>query len=187
MPPVSTETTAQLVDQLVGGFLASVVKAQGLMATQLAEFVERVGFEPAAAGQPAKARTFSFSYMRNDVDPATGQIQSREVTATLPLLSIVNLPSLTVDEANIQFDLQLVAHEARPAATSGATKSLLAPAAHYAVTARKQSLRNKDQQTVIDPAGTVKMTVTVRRQPTLGLEKLQSLLDGAHGERPNGG
>ncbi len=62
---------AQLIEQFVGSILSSVVKAQGLAASQLMQIVETVGFEPPAPGVERKARTFTFDFYRTEVDPAT--------------------------------------------------------------------------------------------------------------------
>ena len=45
------------------------------------------------------------------MDEETNRIVRRRVTARVPLLTLVNLPSITIHEANVQMDLRLVAHQ----------------------------------------------------------------------------
>jgi len=62
--------TARLVEEYLGSTLSAVVKAQGLLSSQLAEFIERVGFEPPSEDEPdapLRARTFSFEFSRTEV------------------------------------------------------------------------------------------------------------------------
>ena len=111
--------TARLVEEYLGSTLSSVVKAQGLLSSQLAEFIERVGFEPPSEEEPdapLRARTFSFEFSRTEVGDGD-ELVTRRVTASLPLLSIVSLPALAIDSADIEMDLRIVATEAPPAPT----------------------------------------------------------------------
>ena len=165
---------AKLIEHLVGSVLSSIVKAQGLAASQLVDMVEKVGFEPPAPGLPRKVRTFTFDFFRTEVDPATHQIVRNKVTASVPLLTLINLPSLAIQEATIDMDLQLVAHE--PGAKSEDPLSL------WVVPARKQVVRTPDQALALDAAGTIKLHVVMRQESPLGLDKIQSLLDSGSEE-----
>ncbi|WP_324277551.1 DUF2589 domain-containing protein [Blastococcus brunescens] len=110
--PVSA--TARLIEDYLGSTLGSLVKAQGMLSSQLAEFIERVGFEEPEDGEgPLRARTFSFAFDRTEVG-AGDELVSRRVTASLPLLSIVTLPALAIDSADIEMDLRIVATESPP-------------------------------------------------------------------------
>jgi len=64
---VSSQTHAQLIEELIGSTLASIVKTQGMVASQIAEIVETLGFEPAQANQPLRTRTFSFEFERSEI------------------------------------------------------------------------------------------------------------------------
>ncbi len=102
---------AKLIEHLVGSVLSSIVKAQGLAASQLVEMLEAIGFEPATEEEGRRTRTFSFDSFRTEMDEETNRIVRRRVTARVPLLTLVNLPSITIHEANVQMDLRLVAHQ----------------------------------------------------------------------------
>jgi len=169
---------AQLIEHLVGSVLSSVVKAQGLAASQLVDMVDKIGFEPATPGVSRKPRTFSFDFYRTELDPATNQIVRKQITATVPLLTLINLPAISIQEATIDMDLQLVAHEqASDAGTDQGALNL------YVVPAKKQVVRTADQALVVDSAGTIKIHVVMRQESALGLDKIQSLLDSGTEEK----
>lgn len=166
-------TDARLLEHLVGSVLTSVVKAQGLAASQLIELIDEVGFEPAVPGQPRRARTFSFEFFRNEIDDETEEVVQRRVTATVPLLTLVNLPAIAIEEAKIEMDLRLVAHQG----TGDDEADPSTPLKLYAVPAKKQLIRSEQATMAVDAAGTIKMQVTLRQQEPLGLDRVQALLE----------
>jgi hypothetical protein len=192
MTTLSSELNALELDQIVGSALAAVIKAQGLAASQLASFIESVGFEPAATGQAPKARSFSFSFTRSELDKTTGALVQRQVTAEVPVLSILPVPAIAIDEATLDFELKIVAHEpgsaavaTAPAATGTKAGKVAAPlmaktmtaAKLYAVPARAQIVRGTGGSASFDTTGSIKIHVVARRQDPLGLQKVQALLD----------
>src|SRR5215472_16881340 len=128
---------AQLIEHLVGSVLSSIVKAQGLAASQLVDMVDKVGFYAATDNAPRQVRTFSFDFVRSEVDAQSGQIVKCNVTATVPLLTLVNIPAIAIQEATIDMDLQLVSHEESKSGGAGQLDL-------YAVPAKKQVVRSGD-------------------------------------------
>jgi hypothetical protein len=189
--------TALLVEELLGSVLSSVVKAQGMVATQLAEFIERVGFEPREdEDQPLRARTFSFEFARAEVtDDDT--VVDRRVTATLPLLSIVSLPALSIESADIGMDLRLVATEATDDSPSAGRPSVFSPVRPlrlWAVTGRPAVLpavgfgTPSTTTTSSSVSGTVSVRVSLRRVDLpLGLERVERLLADGYTEEVEDG
>lgn len=179
MTTVSSEINALQLDDILGSTLAAVVRAQGHMAAQLADFIEKVGFEVGADGQPLKARTFAFSFQRAELDKTTGNMVTKQVTAEVPLLSILSLPSLGVDEATVDFNLRVVAHDAGSGPTSNAASRMtpgIASRKLFALPAKRPA-----GTSTTDTTGALSVRVVVRRQETLGLQKLQGILDSATG------
>lgn len=177
--PEPVAGTALLVEELLGSTLSSVVKAQGLIATQLADFIERVGFEPAADDEsPMRARTFSFEFNRAEVGE-DDQVVSRRVTATLPLLSIVNLPALTIETADIDMDLRLVATDPAPDVPRPLMSTERRPIRLWAIPGRSVPTPPPGQPagSRTTTTGALKVRVTLRRMDMpLGLERLERLL-----------
>ena len=163
---------AQLIEHLVGSVLSSVVKAQGLAASQLVEMIEKVGFE--SVDGKRQTRMFSFDFVRSEVDQVKQEIVQRKVTASVPLLTLINLPSIAIHEATIEMELRLVAHEESVSEGAAGEKG---PLKLFVVPSRKQLVRTSQQAFAIDSAGTIKLNVTMRQEAALGLDKLQSLLE----------
>ena len=118
-PPRDARTNAVLVEQLLGAALSSVVKAQAMAAREAIDIIDEVGFTADTRGN-RRARTFEFRYTRHEVDPATGEVTPRTVTATIPLMTVLNLPSLVIDSAEVDLDIHIVAHQDEPAGGSSA-------------------------------------------------------------------
>lgn len=173
----TTHGEARLIEHLIGSVLASVVKAQGLAASQLLDMVEAIGFE----GPERKTRMFDFSFMRSEVDQTQDppRVVQRLVNASVPLLTIINLPSIAIQEAIIDMDLQLVAQE-----TTGIEgEKEKSPLRLHVIPAKQQVVRTSGQALAIDTAGTIKMHITMRQEPAVGLEKIQSLLGSGVSEK----
>lgn len=186
----TTETRgeAHLIEHLVGSVLGSIVKAQGLAASQLIDLVDKVGFEPAKPGVQRRARAFSFDFFRSEIDPKTNKLVRNQVTASVPLLTLINLPSIAIQEAKVEMDLRLVAHETAQTPSTPSSSGGTAAAAPegalklFVVPSRKQLVRTGEQAIAIDSAGTIRISVTMRQEPALGLDKLQSMLESATAE-----
>jgi hypothetical protein len=184
--PLSSQTNAQLIEELIGSTLASIVKTQGMVASQIAEIVETLGFEPAQPNQPLRTRTFSFEFVRSEVVEGTDEIRRKKVTATLPLLSIVNLPSLAIDEADIQLSLRLVAHDdAAPQSTPRTMKletSKLArlpqPRQMFVVAEKLSPVSTGSNGNGAQRNTSMNVSIKLKQQPfPLGLDRLQALLE----------
>lgn len=92
---------------LIGGPLQAACNAQIMMASATTKFIEDVGLEDADEDGKRKIRTTSFSFTR----PATNEngegIGTEEVTMNVPLLSIVKVPALAIDEVDVVFDMEV--------------------------------------------------------------------------------
>lgn len=177
--PEPVAGTALLVEELLGSTLSSVVKAQGLVATQLADFIEQVGFEPTDdEATPMRARTFSFEYNRAEVGE-DDEVVSRRVTVTMPLLSIVSLPALTIETADIDMDLRLIATDPAPDPPRPLLQTQRRPIRLWAIPGK--TLPAPPPGRPADPgggaSGALKVRVTLRRMDMpLGLERVERLL-----------
>ena len=194
MPSVSANT-ALLIEQWLGGALTSIVRAEAMVASQIADVVERVGFERGEDGT-LRARTFSFQFTRTELNQATEELEERTVTATVPLLTIIRLPAVAVDEATIDMSLRVVAQERPgngplppPEDRLGDLRRLAdigRPPGLFAIPARRPVRPPPGQPTTESATQDASIHVTVRlrrlEQP-LGLDRLESVLDSAFAER----
>jgi hypothetical protein len=81
-------------EQLIGGPLNAAVKAQALAATTSVDFIRSVGFN-----QNGEIINIKFVYQR----------EGRQVTLEVPLITIVPIPYLRIDNMTINFKAQLSA------------------------------------------------------------------------------
>src|SRR5215210_2435139 len=108
--PIRRLKALELAD-LLGSLLGSVILAQADAARATVAFVEEVEFETSLAGE--RLRTVSVRYRKKDEagDPADFEVE-------VPLLAMVNVPSLVVKQAKLTFAYDVVTagrEEAQPA------------------------------------------------------------------------
>lgn len=101
---------------LIGGPLRAACDAQTMLASSTARFIESVGMETDGNGKRT-VRTTKFSFTRGIVGE-DGKEGTEEVEMNVPLLSIINVPSLQVDDVDVKFDMEVksaVASESKSA------------------------------------------------------------------------
>lgn len=86
---------------LIGGPLTAAADASILLARSTADFINDVGFD--ANG---KIRTAAFGYERRSPNE-DGTSNLEEMKVAVPMLAIVPIPNLQVDEVNILFDMEV--------------------------------------------------------------------------------
>lgn len=98
------------MEQIIGGPLQAIIKAQSLAAFETSSFIQSVGLQVPAAGVagPTTARNVSFSFNRIQA-PKNGEKAQKEETVELavPLLTIVPVPFIRIEEATIDFECKV--------------------------------------------------------------------------------
>lgn len=89
------------MQQLIGGPLSAAADASTQLANSTADFINRVGFD--ANG---KVRTVAFAYQKRSMNE-DGTSNLDEMKVEVPMLAIVPIPNLQVDEVNILFDMEV--------------------------------------------------------------------------------
>lgn len=116
------------MEDLIGGPLSAAVKASFSLAKSTADFVTQVGFEAEVdANGKAKAgrvRNVDFAFEKNKADGTGTEI----VKLSVPMLTIVPIPSLQVDVVDITFDME-VKSSTTEASKTGANATVEASAA----------------------------------------------------------
>lgn len=92
---------------LIGGPLKAACDAQTMMAAATVKFIEDIGLEQPDKDGNRKVRTTSFSFTRAATDEKGEKIGSEEVSMNVPLLSIVKVPTLAIDELDVTFDMEV--------------------------------------------------------------------------------
>ncbi|MDR2578716.1 MAG: DUF2589 domain-containing protein [Chitinispirillales bacterium] len=86
---------------LIGGPLTAAADASILLANSTASFINQVGFDSAN-----KVRTVAFKFNKKEPDD-DGNLTEMEMLIDVPLLAIVPIPNLQIDEVNITFDMEV--------------------------------------------------------------------------------
>ncbi len=101
------------MNDLIGAPLIAACDAQLKLANATAQFIQTVGFLPPAdpsKGGVGDVRTALFRYARPSLTlPANeaGVVPQEQVDIEVPLLAIVRVPTLAVDEVEITFDMEV--------------------------------------------------------------------------------
>lgn len=89
------------MDKLIGAPLTAAADASVQLANSTAEFINRVGFD-----NDGKVRNVAFGYQRRSVNE-DGTTNLDEMKVDVPMLAIVPIPNLQVDEVNVLFDMEV--------------------------------------------------------------------------------
>jgi hypothetical protein len=178
-------TTAVNFGSLVGAQLTALIEAEVEGAEKTSEYIENVGFEPGEDGR-LKLRMVTFEMIRRDVDGV-----SRPHTISVPVLTLVPIPLLTIEEATLDFDLYVeqvkVVDTTERSDGDGGTGGdrslrqklslkhrLLKPSKPVRLLTRLARTTNEDSKTTFD----VKMRVKIAQSDfPLGIERLINTAD----------
>lgn len=87
--------------QLIGGPLSAAADASLALANSTAKFINTVGFK-----RNGELQTVAFQYQKRSVNE-DGTSNLDEMKVDMPLLAIVPIPNLQIDEVNILFDMEV--------------------------------------------------------------------------------
>lgn len=86
---------------LIGGPLAAAAESNLILASTTANFINEVGFD-----SNQNTRTVLFKYTKKE-PTEEGTLLNQEMSVDVPLLAIVPIPNLQIDEVNIMFDMEV--------------------------------------------------------------------------------
>ncbi|QNU66744.1 DUF2589 domain-containing protein [Ruminiclostridium herbifermentans] len=89
------------MDQLIGAPLSAASDASIRLASSTAEFINKVGFD-----SNGNVRNVAFKYEKRSMNE-DGTSNLDEMKVEVPMLAIVPIPNLQIDEVNILFDMEV--------------------------------------------------------------------------------
>ena len=89
------------MDKLIGAPLVAAADASISLANSTADFINRVGFD-----KNNNARTVKFMYQQRSVNE-DGTSNLDEMKVDVPILAIVPIPNLQVDEVNVLLEMEV--------------------------------------------------------------------------------
>jgi hypothetical protein len=178
------------MDQLIGGPLKAACSAQTLLAKASSDFIKDVGLNDAGGGNMT-ARTVDFSFNRPTTG-ADGSTTLEKVDLQVPLLAIINTPSLSVKEAEVRFTME-VKSSTSSKTTSDSKADLTAHAKYNAglfscdVTVHGSVANHSENSRSSDNSAKYDVKVVARDDgPPEGLMKVLDMLNDAIAPTPAG-
>lgn len=96
---------------LIGGPLKAACEAQVLLSKATADFITGICMND-AGDKNFKERTADFSFERVRFDAEKNKTVTEKVSLNEPMLAIVMVPELKIDDVNIKFDMEVKSAEA---------------------------------------------------------------------------
>ncbi len=95
--------------ELIGSPLTAACDAQIRLAKATADFIQTVGFDVDASGNPGPTRQVNFNFKRPtaNTNSADGTFYEEQVELSVPLLAIVKVPNLSITKVDIIFDMEV--------------------------------------------------------------------------------
>ena len=175
--------TPKFISDLLGAPMAAIVQAEAIAARATADFIKEVGFTKntdSVDSDFGAIKNISFSYNRQNAD-GTAQM----ALITVPLLTIVPIPTLRVAQAVIELDLAITQPEESilGGGDSRSNKSfgMEKPLRLKALFAKKPVGSSPATGNSISGNMNVKITME-QAEPTIGMVQLISILDNAKSE-----
>tara|TARA_B100001123_G_scaffold235179_3_gene263784 strand:- start:2712 stop:3323 length:612 start_codon:yes stop_codon:yes gene_type:complete len=176
------------MDQLIGGPLSAACNAQVLLAKASSDFIKNVGLNE--DGNTARTVDFSFTKPVQDAD---GTSRNEEVNLEVPLLAIINTPSLSVKECDVRFTME-VKSSTSSKTTSDSKADLTAHAKYNAgffscdVTVHGSVANHSENARSSDNSAKYDVKVVARDDgPPEGLMRVLDMLQDAIAPRPDAG
>lgn len=98
---------------LIGGPLKAACEAQVLLSEAAADFINNICMND-AGDKNLKARTVDFSFDRVRSAEEKNEPVTEKVSLNVPLLGIVKVPELGVEDVDIKFDMEVKSAEDSP-------------------------------------------------------------------------
>ena len=178
------------MDQLIGGPLKAACSAQTLLAKASSDFIKDVGLNDDGKGN-LSARTVDFGFNK-PVQDAAGNTKMEKVDLQVPLLAIINTPSLSVKEAEVRFTME-VKSSTSSKTTSDSKADLTAHAKYNAgffscdVTIHGSVANHSENSRKSDNSAKYDVKVVARDDgPPEGLMKVLDMLNDAIAPTPSG-
>ena len=160
------------IDYLVSAPLMAAGRANISLAQSMEEFVFQVGFE---GGDPTKGtNNIVFNLQRPYTDPNTNEVTTQTITVTCPLLGLVPIPALLVDNVTVDFTTSIDTSSSTTTSTAATIDASYRGAGFTVsgqVTASRQQMRQSNQ------SATYTFHVEASQQPaTEGMGKLMDVM-----------
>ncbi len=97
-------------ESMIGGPLIAVIRAQAQAARTSVDFIKSVGFEEGQDNQPGKPIMVEFVYdkpVEVKKEDGTTELETREFKLSVPILTMLPIPFIRVEETTIDFNAKI--------------------------------------------------------------------------------
>lgn len=107
MPNYGNEIASISLGSIIGGALNAIVEAQSQAANTTVEFIKSVGFTTDKTTGVMEPVYVDFQYAKGQVENEKGEKTQTVSNLKVPVLSMVPIPFIRVDDATIDFNVKI--------------------------------------------------------------------------------
>jgi hypothetical protein len=192
MPNIGQELSSLNFEAMIGGPLSAVVKAQAQSALTSVDFIKSVGFKTDDQGNITEPVDVTFSYTKEvEKEDGTGT-EERVHSLTVPILTMLPIPFIRVEETTIDFNAKIVATEYTKTESEMASSAEVTAKAGWAcfsasLKANFSYKKSSAQGSNIERTYSMNIHVrAVQDELPAGTERLISILENSVKETPKG-
>ena len=169
MSNIANQFTGLPIENLIAAPLMAACEGQKALAQSTAQFITEVGMD-----KDGKTRSVAFKY-------ADG---TESVALDVPLLSIINIPSLCVDEIDINFDMEVSTQTASKSSTdSSAELSVKAGFGCWSASFTGKVSHHSENSRKSDTSAKYTIAVKGKQEKPEGLMKVLDMLNNSIGKQ----
>jgi len=169
MANIASQFTGLPMETLISAPLVAAAEGQKTLAATTANFITEVGMD-----KNGKTKSVAFKY----------EDGSESVALDVPLLSIINIPSLCVDAIDIEFEMEVSAQSASKSSTD-ASAELTAKAGFgcYSASFTGKVSHHSENSRSSDTSAKYSVSVKGKNQKPEGLMKVLDMLNNSIGKQ----
>lgn len=97
------------IENLISAPIRAIIEAQAVATESILDFITNVGLESDPKSNKSKIRTVEFTYSHPLPDPDNpGMVIDTPSTVSIPLLSLVQIPNISISESTLDFNINIV-------------------------------------------------------------------------------
>lgn len=167
---ISDEMRGIPIEYLIASPLMAAARSQIALAEAMTEFIMKIGFEK------DKTKLIEFDLER-PVQMPEGGVEKQTIHVEAPLLGIVPIPALLIDDVSINFSLEIHSHSESKSSTDASVKAEASGGwgfGNFSMSASVSTHRENTRST--DKTAKYDFHVQARQQPpTEGMSKLSDI------------
>ena len=166
---IANQFTGLPIENLIAAPLLAACEGQKALAQSTAQFITEVGMDSSG-----NTKSVKFSY----------EDGSEAVALDVPLLSIINIPSLCVDEIDINFDMEVSTQTASKTSTdSSAELSVKAGFGCWSASFKGKVSHHSENSRKSDTSAKYTVAVKGKQEKPEGLMKVLDMLNNSIGKQ----